>query len=290
MSRKGLLLFLITGLAWGVPYFFIRIAVEDFSAPTIIFARVVIGAAVLIPLALKRGALIPALKAWPWVLVFAALEMVGPWWLITTAEQHITSGLTGLLIATVPFFSVLIAYFFMGDKSVFHPKTVIGLVVGFAGVILLVGIDSIGGHVEPLWVGAVVLGAIGYSLAPAIASAKIGDVPTVGVIALSMAIVAVIYAIPALMALPVEIAAGPSINSWMALAVLGVVCSAIAFVVFFELMKEIGAARATLITHMNTLVAILLGTIFLAEPLTTGILLGVPLVLVGSWFAARRHG
>jgi drug/metabolite transporter (DMT)-like permease len=162
MSRKGLLLFLITGLAWGVPYFFIRIAVEDFSAPTIIFARVVIGAAVLIPLALKRGALIPALKAWPWVLVFAALEMVGPWWLITTAEQHITSGLTGLLIATVPFFSVLIAYFFMGDKSVFHPKTVIGLVVGFAGVILLVGIDSIGGHVEPLWVGAVVLGAIGY--------------------------------------------------------------------------------------------------------------------------------
>ena len=289
MSRKGFLLFLIAGFAWGVPYFFIRIAVQDFSAPTIIFARVVVGAAVLIPLALKQGALLTALKAWRWVLAFAALEMVGPWWLITTAEQHISSGLTGLLIATVPFFGVLIAYFFMGDKTVFHPKTVLGLVIGFAGVILLVGIDSIGGQVDPLWVGAVVVASIGYALAPAIASAKISHVPTVGVIALSMAMVAVVYAVPALLALPAEIAAEPSINSWIALAVLGVVCSAIAFVVFFELMKEIGAARATLITHMNTLVAILLGTIFLAEPLTAGILLGVPLVLVGSWFAARTH-
>ena len=147
-----------------MPYFFIRLAVEDFSTSTIIFARVVIGAAVLIPLAIKRNAFLPALKAWPWVLAFALIEMVGPWWLITEAERYISSGLAGLLISVVPFFAVLIAYFFQGDKSVKHPKTVFGLVVGFLGVVLLVGIDSLTGFAEPLWVGATILAALGYAI------------------------------------------------------------------------------------------------------------------------------
>ncbi|MFM7013431.1 MAG: EamA family transporter, partial [Actinomycetota bacterium] len=109
MSRKAIWLFLAAGVAWGVPYFFIRIAVQDFSTYSIVLLRVLVGAAVLIPLALKSGALQLAFKHWRWVLFFAVMEMVGPWWLITEAERHISSGLTGLLIATVPFFAVFIA-------------------------------------------------------------------------------------------------------------------------------------------------------------------------------------
>lgn len=289
MSRKGLLLFLAAGFAWGIPYFFIRVAVEDFSTPTIVFARVAIGALVLIPFAIHQKALLPALKAWPWVLAFAFIEMVGPWYLITEAEQSISSGLAGLLIATVPFFAVLIAYFFMGDRTVFHPKTVLGLVIGFVGVFLLVGIDSFAGHVDPLQVGLVVIAAIGYAVAPALASVKLGTVPTSGVIALSMLIVAAVYAWPMSLNLPAEIAAKPAAESWIALVVLGLVCSAIAFVIFFKLILEIGSARATLITYLNTAVALVLGILFLNEPLTTGIAIGFPLVLAGSWFASRKH-
>ena len=289
MSRKGLLLFLAAGFAWGIPYFFIRVAVEDFSTPTIVFARVLIGSLVLIPFAIHQKALLPAIKAWPWVLAFAFIEMVVPWFLITEAEKTITSGLAGLLIATVPFFAILIAFFAQGDRSVFHPKTIFGLVVGFVGVFLLVGIDSFAGHIDAWQVGMVVLAAIGYAIAPAMAAVKLKDVPTSGVIGLSMAIVAVVYAWPMSQNLPAEIAAAPSIESWVALGVLGLVCSAIAFVIFFRLILEIGSARATLITYINTAVALLLGILFLGEPLTTGIAIGFPLVLVGSWFASRKH-
>ena len=288
MSRKALWLFLAAGLAWGIPYFFIRIAVEDFSTYSIVLFRVLIGALVLVPLALKQGALMLALKHWPWILVFALLEMAGPWWLITESGRHLSSGLIGLLIATVPFFAVLLASI-MGDKSVFHPKTIAGLLMGFAGVIALVGIDSFSGLIDPLWVGAVILASVGYAVAPALIAQKIGFVPTAGVISLSMVIVGIIYAVPAALVLPAEIAAGPAIESWIALVILGVVCSAIAFIIFFALIKEVGAARATLITYLNTLVALVLGVVFLNEPITTGLLIGFPLILIGSWFAGKRH-
>lgn len=288
MSRKALWLFLGAGVAWGIPYFFIRIAVEDFSTYSIVLFRVLIGAAVLIPLALRSGALKLALQNWRWVLFFALLEMVGPWWLITEAERHISSGLTGLLIATVPFFAVVIASF-LGDKSVWHPKTIFGLVLGFSGVVALVGIDSFQGLIDPVWVGAVILASMGYALAPAVISHKIGFVPTAGVISLSMVFVGLIYLVPALFAIPAELQAQPRIESWVSIAILGVICSAIAFVIFFALIKEVGSARATLITYLNTLVALLLGIVFLNEPITPGLLIGIPLVLVGSWFAGRRH-
>ncbi|MEY4559187.1 MAG: hypothetical protein RLZ82_202 [Actinomycetota bacterium] len=289
MSRKGLLLFLIAGTAWGMPYLFIRIAVEDFSTWTIVFTRVVIGAAVLVPIAIYRKALIPALKAWKYVLAYAALEMIGPWFLITEAERVINSGLAGLLVATVPFFGLLIGIFYQKDKTLKHPKTLAGLVIGFAGIILLVGIDTIAGHVSLPHVFMIILAAIGYSVAPVIVATKIPNVSGVAVNGLAMAIVAVVYAIPAIFSLPSEIAAAPPIESWLSLLGLGVICSAIAFVAFFRLIKEIGSARATLVTYMNMAVAVLLGIILLAEPITPGILIGFPLVLIGSVLATRKH-
>lgn len=288
MSRKGLWLFLACGVAWGIPYFFIRIAVEQFAVSSVILARVVIGALVLIPIAIKQDAIRPALKNFKWVLLFALIEMIVPWYLITAAEKVISSGLAGLLVSTVPFWSVPIAYFFMGDKSVIHPKTIIGLIVGFLGVALLVGIDTVVGDLNWAGVIPVLLASVGYAIAPAMASKKMKDVPTSGVVALSMVIVSVVYAIPGGIGLG---AAVPTADwtGWTALLVLGVVCSAVAFWLFFELIREIGSARATLITYPNTAIAIVIGILFLSEPLTAGMILGFPMVLIGSYFASKKH-
>jgi drug/metabolite transporter (DMT)-like permease len=282
-------MFLIAGTAWGMPYLFIKIAVEDFSTWTIVFVRVVIGAAVLIPIAIKRDVWKPALKAWPWVLAYAVLEMVVPWFLITEAERVINSGLAGLLVATVPFFGLLIGILYQKDKSLMHPKTLTGLVVGFGGVILLVGIDALNGNTSLPHVLMIIGAAALYAIAPVVVSTKIPNVSAVAVNGMAMAIVAVVYAIPAAISLPKEIASEPHIESWLALIGLGVICSAVAFVAFFALMKEIGNSRATLVTYMNMAVAVLLGILILAEPITAGILIGFPLVLIGSYFATRRH-
>ncbi|MEY3128901.1 MAG: hypothetical protein RL405_221, partial [Actinomycetota bacterium] len=168
MSRKGLILFIACGIAWGLPYAFIAIALEEFDVATIVLARCLIGAAVLLPFAIYRKAIMPALKHWRWVLVFALLEMVGPWFLITNAERTISSGLTGLLIAIVPFWGVFIAYYFLGDKSVKHPKTIFGLVIGFVGVLLLVGVDALTANLDLIGVGSVILASVGYAIAPAV--------------------------------------------------------------------------------------------------------------------------
>ena len=282
------MLFMLAGVFWGLPYFFIVWALESFSTPTIVFARTLLGALILIPYAIRVGGIKPALKAWPYVVLFAVLEMVVPWWLITEAGKHISSGLSGLLVATVPFFAVAILAIFLKDRTALRPVPLAGMLIGFGGVVALVGVDSFLGNIQPLWVGAVVLGSIGYAIAPIMANIKISHVPTSGVIGLSMALVAIVYTPAAMAELPAELAAGPTAHAWIALVVLGLVCSALAFVIFFELIKEIGPAKASLITYINTAVALLLGTLFLAEPVTPGILLGIPLISLGLYLSAKK--
>ena len=282
------MLFMLAGVFWGLPYFFIVWALESFSTPTIVFARTLLGALILIPYAIKVGGIRPALKAWPYVVLFAVLEMVVPWWLITEAGKHISSGLSGLLVATVPFFAVAILAIFLKDRTALRPVPLAGMIIGFVGVVALVGVDSFLGNIQPLWVGAVVLGSVGYAIAPIMANIKISHVPTSGVIGLSMALVAIIYTPAAISELPAELAAEPTAHAWIALVVLGLVCSALAFVIFFELLKEIGPAKASLITYLNTAVALLLGTLFLAEPVTPGLLLGIPLISMGLYLSAKK--
>lgn len=288
MSRKALALFILVGLAWGIPYFFIRVALVDFAPSTIAFVRVTIGALILLPIAAKAGTLRSAFRHWPYILAFALIEMAGPWLMLPTAEQHVSSGLAGLLVATVPFFATPITYV-LGDKSVFHPKAIAGLVIGFAGIVALVGIDALSGKTDPFWVGVLILVAICYAIAPVIADRKLSGESSVAVIGIAMAMVAVIYAVPVSQQLPGEIAAVPHWQSWAALAVLGLVCSALAFVVFFKLISLIGVARGSLIVYVNMAVALTLGILFLKEPITTGFLIGVPMVILGLWLAGRKH-
>lgn len=288
VSRKALLLFLSVGVIWGTPYFFIAIAIDHFHTESIVFLRVFLGAAVLLPIAIKKGMLVKTLKAWPWVLAFAILEMVGPWWLITEAEREISSSLAGLLVTTVPFVAAFLVGL-LGDRSAWHPKTVLGLIIGFAGVVSLVGIDVLQGSLVVTPVLMVLASAVGYAVAPIVANRTPGDVPTLGVIAVSLTMVTLIYAPFAAFTLPVDVMAMPSIGAWGSIAVLGFFCSALAFVVFFDLIREIGPARASLITYVNLAVAMFLGVVFLAEPLTLGMLVGFPLVVLGSYLASRQR-
>ena len=288
MSRKAFALFLSVGIIWGTPYFFIAIAIEHFHTASVVFLRVLLGALILLPIAISKGMVKATLKAWPAVLAFAALEMIGPWYLITEAERQISSSLAGLLITTVPF----IAAFFvglLGDRSAWHPLTVLGLIVGFAGVVSLVGIDVFSGELALTPVLMMLAAAVGYAVAPIIANRMPTEVPTLGVIALSLTVVTVVYAPFAAVTLPADIAASPNIPAWLSVVVLGVVCSALAFVIFFAVIREIGPARASLITYVNLAVAAFLGIVFLAEPVTPGILIGFPLVVVGSYLASQQR-
>ena len=274
----------MAGVFWGLPYFFIALAIESFSTPSVVFARTLLGALVLIPYAALTGGLKPALKAWPYVLVFAVVEMVGPWFLITEAQKGIPSGLAGLLVATVPFFVVAILAIFLKDRKALRLRPLSGMVIGFAGVAALVGIDSFSGVIEPLFVLMVIGAALGYAVAPIVANIKLSDVPSAGVIGLSMAIVGSLYAPFSLPNLGTQFASATG-SSLCALVVLGLVCSAAAFVIFFRLIKEVGPAKASLITYLNTAVALTLGTIFLNEPVTTGLLIGLPMIAIGLYLS-----
>jgi drug/metabolite transporter (DMT)-like permease len=281
-SRRGWLLFGAMALLWGVPYLFISIAVESFSPPAIVAGRTLIAALLLLPFAIRNGSLRVALKHWPWVLAFGAVEMAGPFLLLGHAEMTLPSGMTGLLVATVPLFAALIALS-GGDRGVLRPARSIGLLVGFLGVAVVVaGPGLFGGEVSLFAAGEVLLVAVLYAIAPFIVARKLASVPSLGTITLSLLMIGVVY-LPIGALTQHEI---PTLPSIVALLALAVICTAVAFLAFFALIREVGPVRAPLFTYVNPIVAILLGAIVLAEPLTPGLLIGFPLVIVGCWFAA----
>lgn len=278
-------MFLAVGFLWGIPYLFMKVAVAEFSPFVIVFARVIIGAAILTPIALRRGVYKTALRNFKYVIPYAIGEMVGPWILITTAEKKLSSGLAGLLVATVPIWATILASIF-GDRTVWHAKRLFGLVVGFIGVVLVVGIESFSGKQSFSSIAMILVASIGYAWATNLVSRKIPEVDGIGINAVAMGITALIYLPLAYHAWPLHTPSGKAVLSVLSL---GLFSTALAFAAFFTLMKEIGPARASLVTYLNTGIAVLLGVVLLSEPLTLGIIIGLPLVLVGSYFASRKH-
>ena len=284
MTKRGWVLFWAMALIWGVPYFFIRVAVKELEPAVVVFGRTSLAAVVLLYLANRVDGLRPTLRHWKPVTVFAILEMAVPWILLTTAEQHIASGLAALIISSVPIFGALAA-FALGDRGALRPVRLAGIALGIVGVTLLVGNDLSGEGAPPWWsVGFVVVVCICYATAPFIITRKLADVPSLGVIAVSLSIVTVIYLPIAAISLPSTMPSGKVTASVVALAL---VCTGLAFVVFFRLIDEIGAARATVITFVNPVVAVTLGAVFLDEELSVPILIGFVLVLSGCWLATR---
>jgi drug/metabolite transporter (DMT)-like permease len=278
LSRKGWLLFAALCIIWGIPYLLIRVAVREVSPPTLVFLRTVPAALLLLPLAIRRGQIGPLLRHWHWVLAYTVAELAVPWLLLSRAEQHLSSSLSGLLIAAVPLLSAVL-YRFSSIHEPLGTRRLFGLFVGFAGVAALVGLDV--GNVDMAAVAEMGVVVVGYTLGPFIISRRLADLPALGVISASLVITAAGYAPVALTHLPAHI-------SWdvgASVAGLALVCTALAFVLFFELIREVGPARSTVITYVNPAVAIVLGVSVLGEPFTVGMAVGFPLVLAGMVLA-----
>jgi drug/metabolite transporter (DMT)-like permease len=283
LSRRGWVLFGTLGVCWGIPYLFIRIAVTDLDPLLVAFGRTALGALLLLPLALRARALRGLRPYWRPLLLYTTLEIVGPWVLLGHAETRLTSSATGLLIATVPIVAAIVLTITGEDRL--GRRRVLGLLLGFVGVALLVGLDF---RAEDLIaVGQLLLVVIGYAIGPIIVSRRLSSVPSLGVVTASLLIASVAYAPFTFFVWPDRLTAS-AVGS---VVVLAVVCTAVAFLVMFALIAEAGPARMTLITYVNPAVAVLLGALFLDEPLTTGLLIGFPLILLGSvlgtWSSAR---
>ena len=281
MTRRGLVLFGLMSVIWGLPYFFIRIAVGEMTPATLVFGRTAIGAAILLPIALLRVDLRPVLARWRWVAAFAAVEIAGPWVLLASAEQHISSSLAGLLVAGVPLVGSVIALG-TGGADRLGRTGMLGLLLGLVGVVAIVGGDFEASDVTALVAVAVVV--VGYAVGPAILSRRLAGVSSVGVMALSLALCAVVYAPIAAVQWP---SAMPSANALASIAILAIVCTAAAFLLFAALIGEIGPVRATVITYINPAVAALLGVVVLRETFSVPMAIGFGLVIVGSTLATR---
>lgn len=276
------MLFAAMSIIWGIPYLLIKIAVEGVSVPVLVLARTAVGALVLIPLALNRAAWAPVLAHWKPVAAFAFFEIIAAWLLLSDAERHLSSSLTGLLIAAAPIVAALLERLTGGEHRL-TPTRMAGLAVGLGGVALLAGPELAGGSAWP--VTEVLLVALCYAIAPLIAARFLADVPTLPMTAACLGLAALIYAGPAAATWP---AAVPSARVLVALAMLAVICTALAFIVFFALIREVGAARALVFTYVNPAVALAAGVIVLDEALTVGKVAGLALILAGSVLATRR--
>ena len=280
MTRRGWLLFISLSLCWGIPYLFIRVAVADLDPLIVAFGRTAIGGLLLLPLALRARALQPLLRHWKILLIYTAVEIIGPWFLLGHAETRLNSSTTGLIIAVVPIVAAIILTVMGLDRL--DARRISGLVIGFVGVGLLVGLDV---QVDDfVAIGQLLLVVIGYAIGPIIISRKLADLPSLGVVAASLLIAAAAYAPFTPLVWPDSWTA-PALGSVMVLAV---VCTATAFLVMFALIAEAGPARMTLITYVNPAIAILLGAIVLGEPLTIGLAIGFPLVILGSVLGTWR--
>lgn len=282
MSRRGWALFAAMGVIWGIPYMLIKVAVEDMPPASLVLARTTLATVLLVPLAATRGHLRPLVPHWRPLLVYTLVEICAPWILLGYAEQDLSSSLTGLLVAAVPLVGAVLV------KATGHepmsPRRVVGLLVGFAGVAALVGFDVEASSLTA--VGAVGLVSICYALGPLILARHLAELPSLGVVAASLAIAMVIYVPFGVAQWPAE---APGADAWLAVVGLAVLCTAIAFIVFFELIAEVGPSRSTVITYINPAVALALGAIVLDEQITLATGVGFVLILAGSVLSTQRE-
>jgi drug/metabolite transporter (DMT)-like permease len=282
VTRRSLLLFIAMSVIWGLPYLFIRIAVSDLSPVVLVFARTAIGALILLPIVVWRGQLRGLFKSWVPLLAFAAVEIGIPWVMLAGAEQKITSSLAGLLVSAVPLVGVVIATS-LGNREHLGGASLAGLLLGVVGVAAIVGFDLRASGLALAEMGVVV---VAYAVGPVIVSRYLNGLPSMAVIAVSLAACAIAYLPFAALQWPRSV---PPMDTVVSVAVLAVVCTALAFVLFFALIAAIGPVRATVITYINPAVAALLGVTVLHESFTVGMAVGFVLVIAGSVLATRRR-
>jgi drug/metabolite transporter (DMT)-like permease len=278
MSLRTYLLFAVLCVFWGIPYFFIKLALADISPVCVAWSRITLGALVLIPVAWHRGALSAALRHKGAIVAFAIVELVVPFSLIAVAERWLTSSMVGVLIATVPLTVVVIAPLF-GVHETLSARRLAGLVIGFAGVIVLLGFDTIAGAAEWLAVASLVLAIVGYAAGPLVVQRYLKGVDEIGAVAVSLGVASVVLLPAALVTMPHEM---PSALSLASIGVLGIICTASAMLLYFYVIHAAGAARASVVAYISPAIAAILGVTVLHEHFGIGIAAGLALILLGS--------
>ena len=269
---------------WGLPYFFIKLALQDLSPVGVAWGRITLAAIVLVPIAWRRGSLQKAF-AHKWaVTTFAVAELVVPFSLIAMGEQWISSSLAGILIATVPLSVVLIAPLF-GVKERLGAVRIAGLAIGFCGVIAIIGLDT--GHGPMLWAGVVcmMISVVGYAIGPLIVQRYLSDVDELGAVAASLVVASIVLLPLAALSAPTRV---PSAVSLAAVAALGIACTALALYLYFYLINVAGAARASVVAYINPAVAAVIGVLVLHEPFGWSAGAGLAMILFGSWLATGK--
>lgn len=270
-------------MLWGIPYLFIKIAVESLSPAMVVWVRVALGAAILLPIVFARRDIKRLnLTDWSWIMIFAVVEIALPFGALSYAEIRLSSSTTAILIAAVPIVAAVIGWRIGIDDRITKSRA-LGLAIGVIGVATLVGIDIRGDD----WISVAALGItiVGYSLGPIIVATKLSRAPALTVITMALFINVLIYAPLAWVTRPT---APVPAEAWWSVVILGVFCTALAFITFFALIAEAGPSRTTVITFIAPAFALVLGVAVLSEPITWGIVVGFPLVIVGSYLATRR--
>jgi drug/metabolite transporter (DMT)-like permease len=283
MSRRGVVLFSAMCVIWGLPYLMIRIAVNHGVDPaTLVFLRTAPAAIILVPIALRSGALRAVRGRLGWIVIYSVVHFGVPWLFMSAAEQHLSSSVTGMLVASVPLLAVVAAKL-LGRDEHFGAARLSGIALGAVGVGLLVGFSLKGS--DGMWIAAMGIVLLGYTFGPIIISTKLTGIPGLGVVATAVTVVALAYSPYAATHLPSHV----SLEVLGAILVLALVCTAAAFLVFFELVHEVGPSRSLVVTYVNTAVAVVLGVSVLSERLTAGIVIGFPLIILGSYLATSRR-
>lgn len=285
MTRRGIVLFSALSIAWGIPYLLIKIAVEELEPAMVVFSRSALGALLLLPLALWRRELLVVLRRWKPLLIYSVIEIIVPWYFLSSAEQKLPSSTAGLLISAVPLVGVGMAVLF-GRPAGFRLVNWVGILLGMAGVAALVGFD-VGGS-DLLGVAEIAVVVVGYATGPLILNRFMSDLPGIGVVTASLGVTAIAYLaiVPLTGGVPTQWPSMPVVGAVLGLAV---VCSALAFVIMFALVAEIGPVRMSAITYVNPAVAIAAGALVLGESITVWTLVGFVLVLAGSFLVTQRR-
>ena len=284
MSARAWLLFATVSVVWGVPYFFIKVAVDDGVPPAFVaWSRLALAALVLLPLAARRGVLSGLRERWKPIAAYMVCEMAVPFVLIAEGEQHVSSSLTAILIASMPLMVALLSLpFAAADRPT--GIRLVGLFIGLAGVIALLGIDVAGERDELIGAALILVATLCYAIAPMIVDRSLTDLDPLGPVTASVVLASLVLLPAALIAPPDEVPPAEALGSIVAL---GLLCTALALILFFRLIAEAGPSRASLITYFNPLVAVLLGVLVLDETLGAASLAGLALILAGSWLATR---
>ena len=282
MTRRAWAAFAVASIIWGVPYLFIKIAVDHgVTAPVLAWGRVTLGALVLLALAWRAGTLRSVVQRWRWLLAFAVAEVAIPFPMLAIGEERVPSSLAAIMVAAVPLIGAVLAMRFDHSERP-TPVRAFGLLVGFCGVISLVGLDVAGHRGELLGIGAILLTATGYAIGPMVIKHRLAGLDPRATMGASLAVASVVLLPWAALDTPRH---APPLGAIGAVAVLGLVCTAAGFVVYAILIGEAGTSRATVITYVNPVVAVTLGVLLLGEHPGAGAVAGLLLILAGGWLS-----